>query len=313
MKAMNRRSFIKTGVVGAASVLGAGILSDLSIPEWSWVYGSGPADLSVVTGKDYFKSTIGAVEKIGGMSRFVPKGAKVALLVNSPFKNYGTCVKPEIFLAVVKMCYDAGAKEISCMKEEHDNYWERSTLAKDFTDEIESLKPGWKETVKYQIPGAISMKEPKIRKDLLEYDVFINVSICKHHSGVNFSCQLKNMMGTTTFGTNLYMHMAGKKRISMYPDVDFLSQCIADLNLARKPDLCIADTTEFIINNGPWGPGDLMKPRQVVAGTDPVLIDTYCSSLMGLEPKDVVMIEKALAHGLGSTDLTKANILKAEV
>lgn len=61
--------------------------------------------------------------------------------------------------------------------------------------------------------------------------------------GVRFAGTLKNMMGLFPFSTNGLFHL-GK--------MSHLSQCIADLNLVRQPDLCISDATEFLTGNGPW-------------------------------------------------------------
>ncbi len=311
MKNINRRTFIKGSLaIGATSICGGGILSNLVGSDWGAVHAAKPIDLAVAKGQDYFKNTIRAVEQLGGMSKFISRNSKVGLLVNSPFKNYGASVKPEIVMAVVKQCYDAGAKEIIYIKEAFNGYWKRSELAQDYADEIKSLKPAGKDTVEYKIQGALSLKEATIRKDLLECDVFVNVSITKNHSGTHFSCMLKNMMGTTTTMTNLYMHFAGKKNLSFYPDVNFLSQCIADLSLIRKPDLCIADSTEFLKTNGPSGPGELLKPQKVVAGKDCVLVDAYASRLLGLKPEEVAMIQKAASQGIGRIDLQNANILE---
>ena len=313
MKKISRRSFLKKGLaIGAASMCGGGMLSPFSGTARGVVHAAKPVDLSIARGRNYFKSTIKAVEQLGGMRKVVSRDSRVGLLVNSPFKNYGAYVKPEITLAVVKMCFEAGAKEIWCLKEPSGGYWQRSKLADEYAEEIKSLKEGWEDTVDFQIPQAVSLKEATVRKKLLECDLFINVAITKNHSGTHFSCLLKNMMGTSTFGTNLRIHYGGKKGLSWYPDIPFLSQCIADLNLIRKPDLCIVDSTEFLMTNGPYGPGELMKAQKVLAGTDRVLMDAYCSTLLNLKPENVVMIQKAAAHNLGSPDLKKANIVEVE-
>lgn len=294
-------------------MLGGELLSTFSTPDRGAAEAAGPIDLSVVTGPNYFQNTVKAVEQLGGMEAFVTKHSTVGLLVNSPFKNRGAYVNPDIVLAVVEMCYDAGAKEIRCIKEASGGYWKRGKLSGKYADEIRSLKPGWEETVDYEIPGAIALKEATVRKDLLECDVFINVSISKNHTGVNFSCMLKNMMGASTLTTNLYMHFAGEKGLSWYADLDFTSQCIADLNMVRKPDLSIADSTEFIATNGPYGPGKMLKPEKVIAGRDNVLVDAYCCTLLGYKPEDIGMIGKAAAIGIGTADIHKANIREVKI
>ncbi len=78
-----------------------------------------------------------------------------------------------------------------------------------------------------------------------------------------------------------------------YSKHDYLAQCIADLNLIRKPDLCIVDAIECVLENGPRGPGETTKPNKIIAGTDPVALDVYSSSLMGLDPEDILTVHKA--------------------
>ena len=119
------------------------------------------------------------------------------------------------------------------------------------------------------------------------------------------------MMGALPHSTCMFFHK-GTGGKGWYDDLDHLNQCIADLNLIRKPDLVIADATEFITTNGPYGPGEMAKPLQVVAGTDRVLVDAYCCTLLGLKPEKVETIRRAAEHKLGQADLKKATIGRAE-
>ena len=93
-----------------------------------------------------------------------------------------------------------------------------------------------------------------------------------------------------------------------YPDLGHLSQCIADLNTVRRPDLCILDAGEILTSNGPFGPGELATPRSVVASADPVAADAFSVRYLGLEPAAVPMIGMAAKHGLGSDDLSTVAI-----
>jgi uncharacterized protein (DUF362 family) len=87
-------------------------------------------------------------------------------------------------------------------------------------------------------------------------------------------------------------------------DLVHMEQCIADLNtVVRKPDLIVADAMTILTSKGPFGPGDISSPQQVVAGTDRVALDAYGATLLGLEPTEVSMIRKAADHGLGQIDL----------
>jgi hypothetical protein len=75
-------------------------------------------------------------------------------------------------------------------------------------------------------------------------------------------------MGVNANASNQFFH-AGSGAKSEYADVPFLAQCVADLNTLRKPDLCVADATEFLLTNGPAGPGELRRLDKVILGTDP--------------------------------------------
>jgi uncharacterized protein (DUF362 family) len=137
------------------------------------------------------------------------------------------------------------------------------------------------------------------------------MNITKEHSGSNLSGALKNLMGINSPESNRTFH---KRNWTMLKeDMKHLDQCIADLNTIIRPQLCIIDATEFLITNGPNGPGELLKPQKVVAGTDPVAIDSYCSNLFGYQQQNIYAITKAYEHGLGKMDLKKVNIKEVEI
>jgi uncharacterized protein (DUF362 family) len=158
------------------------------------------------------------------------------------------------------------------------------------------------------VPAAkgVALKEARIIKTFYNYDVFINMNITKEHSGNNFSGTMKNLMGINSPASDRTFHRSNWTMIM--DDAEHLDQCIADLNTIIRADLCIVDATEFVTTNGPNGPGKLLKPQKVIAGTDPVAIDTYCATLFGYDPKDIIAIKKAVEHGLGEMDLSKMNI-----
>jgi len=301
---LTRRLFIYDGtLLGFGSLLGGPLLTIA-------VEAGEALDLAVATGKDYFRSTLAAVDQLGGMGRFVPKGARVGLLINDPFRHPGTHVSPEVALAVVKMCYDAGAKGIQVLKDGPRGYWQRTPLARRYADELKSLTPCSSRYVQVGIRRAVSLRQAEIIRELMEVDVLVNVSISKDHAGCNFSGILKNMMGAAMYSTCRYFHY-GKG--GWNEDVEFLSQCIADINLLRKPALCICDSTECVVTNGPFGPGKIVKPQKVVAGADPVAVDTFCAGLIGLVADQIDMIGKSAEIGLGEMNLRKLRIKEINV
>jgi len=313
MASITRRSFLKkTAAAGAVALVGETAIQHTFGQPGSLQAAERP-DIVSVKGQDYSAATLLAVEKIGGIGAFVRRGDRVGLLVNSPFKNFGASVNPDITVALIKLCAEAGASEIRYLKDPHKGYWERSGAAAKRVEEMKLVKYESGDRRKVEIAGAVKLKDAKVTEDLFACDTFINVSIAKHHKGVHFSGALKNMMGLCPFSTNSYFHFGGELEFGFYGDVDHLSQCIADLNLVRKPDLCLADATVFITENGPYGPGNLLKPQRVVAATNAVSMDAYCCRLLGHQPADILAIPKAAKHNLGPMDLDQLRISEVEL
>ncbi len=122
-KKFNRRSFIiNSGLVSTGAFFAGSILPHK-------VFGASKKSkpsLSVVSGEEYFNNTLKSVELLGGMKRFVKKRSRVGLLINSDFEIFATYTSPDVSIAVVKMCFDAGASEVVTLQNVKPEYWERS-------------------------------------------------------------------------------------------------------------------------------------------------------------------------------------------
>jgi uncharacterized protein (DUF362 family) len=308
-KELTRRDFIKTSAaVGAGSVLGGGLLPHI-------VSGEETVDIVVVKGEDYFESAVKAVELLGGMETFVPKHSKVAILANPQSGNPGTFTKPDVVRAAIRMCKAAGAKKVSCISWLPEEHWEKTGIKKVIDSEgVGLVVSDLKDESLFRpvpVPRGKALKEARVMKTLFDYDVLIDMPITKDHSGNKFTGTLKNLMGLNSPKSNRTFHREDWKT---NPDsIRHMEQCIADLNTVIHPDLCVVDATEFIVTNGPFGPGKLHKPRKIVAGIDRVAIDSYCSTLWGLNPKDIIAIHEAHEHGIGEMNLKQVKIKETEV
>jgi uncharacterized protein (DUF362 family) len=217
-----------------------------------------------------------------------------------------------VVIAVAKMCLDAGAKSLVSLSRLSSKFWERTKLAERYGAVKLALKEPSRDYTEKQVVKGVALKTALVGKEMLDVDTFINIPIAKHHMGTNFTGNLKNFMGALASKTNTFFHI-GSGKVDQgapqgYEDVDFLSQCIADANTLRRADLCVADATVVLANNGPHGPGDLMRPQKVVAGTDAVAVDAYCVKLHKRRPEEIAMLVKAAAHGLGTVDLSKLTV-----
>lgn len=315
---LNRRDFFKKSAnIGLAAALGGTAISQLF--ESSSVHASEGINIAVVKGADYLKNTINAVDLLGGIKKFVPKNSKVAILPNTQRWHPGTYTKPEIVRAVIRMCKEAGAKEINCLSCLDMKTWEATGLASAIEEEGASLKLLLEEELyKYvKVPKGKVLKEALIMKEFYNNDVFINIPITKDHAGNLFTGTMKNLMGLSfrPFNRKAFhmeiSHLDNKSKERS--TIEHLDQCIADLNTAIKPNLCIVDATEFIVTNGPMGPGDIVKPQKIIAGVDRVAIDAYCTTLWDIKAEEIIMINRAYEHGLGEIDLKKVKIKEINV
>ncbi|MBN1224460.1 MAG: DUF362 domain-containing protein, partial [Candidatus Aminicenantes bacterium] len=259
---------------------------------------------------DYCRCTVKAIELLGGMEKFIPKDSRVAILPNVQRWHPGTFTKPDIVRAVVQMCRKAGAREVNCLSWLEMENWEKTGLVAVLKEEGANLKLIASEESNFRtvkVTQGRALDEAMIMKEFDNNDVFIDLPITKDHAGNKFTGTMKNLMGLN-FRQNNRAKFHKENWKTDIDDIKHLDQCIADLNTIIKPVLCIVDATEFIITNGPMGPGEIMRPQKVVAGVDRVAVDSFCCTLWGLKPEQIFQIQMAGAHGLGERNLSKVTI-----
>jgi len=311
LKIGRREFFKKSAQAGLALAVGKGLAAGAGTAAAS------PApktvDVAVGISPDYEKAAMKAVELLGGIKKFIPKGARVALLPNVQSRHPGSFTKPEILRAVIKLCRKAGAKEINCLSWQTMKQWEDTGLKAVLDEEGAGLKLFEKDESLFKpvpVPAGQTLTEARILAELYDHTLFINMPITKDHAGNKFTGAMKNLMGLNSPASNRTFHRPNWKTDPN--DVAHLEQSIVDLNKAVRPALNVVDATEFITTNGPFGPGKLIKPLKVVAGTDRVAVDAYCAGLWGLKAEDIVQIKRAAEQGLGEMDLAKVSVKEAK-
>jgi uncharacterized protein (DUF362 family) len=313
MAPMNRRNFIKrTGTYGALSMI-----TFSGIPEILNAFSSTIPDIAISEGTNLYDNTLQCINNLGGMSKFVSKTDVVGILINASFDKEGAYVNPDIPLAVIEECFNAGAKDVILLQTIPEDYWSRTPLGpkkSEFIDILRIVKsntfPATYNDEDYmlmkRVKGAKILKDIEVLKALFECDVFINIPIAKHHGTTLVTGALKNMMGVLTRASNVTFHLGSGER----NNPEYLGQCIADLNLVRKPDLIVMDASVIMVTNGPSGPGEIERFDNVLAGTDPVAMDVLASDYVGYSPEDIVPTIKAANLGIGSMDVKNMEILK---
>ena len=302
---LRRREFLKAGAsMGAAVAFGRTPL-----------FAEPVTTVGVAGGGDYGKAAVKAVELLGGMDAFVSKGARIAILANVQSRHPGTFTGPSVLRAAIRLCRDAGAASVTCLSLQPMKQWEDTGLGKILEEEGAVLKlfSSKDESLFKPVPvtDGRGLTEAKVLGELDRYDGLINMPIIKDHAGNKFTGTMKNLMGLNASVSNRTFHKANWQTDPN--DIAHLDQCIVDLNKVVKPILNIADATEFITTNGPFGPGELAKPGKVVAGTDRVAVDSVCAGLLGLKPGGIIQIARGAEQGLGQGDLRKIRIREAKI
>lgn len=122
--------------------------------------------------------------------------------------------------------------------------------------------------VNVKLPGARYIKEVPISEFVANADLVINLPVIKSHRWATYSVCLKNFVGATHGRYRPYM-----------VDSDHWEEVIAELNLAYRPALNLADGTKVMYSGGPWR-GDEAPLGLVVAGYDRVACDAVAVALM---------------------------------
>jgi uncharacterized protein (DUF362 family) len=297
---MTRRQFFKTAAGVALGI--AGTHSLLSANEGY--------DLAVISGEPV-AATKKALEAVGGISRFVKKGQRVILKPNMSFANppeRGSTTHPFVVTTVAQACLGAGAQQVVVF----DHTLQRAepclerTGIRDACEQIKGVNVFAPQDKKFfreiKIPQGRVLEKVEVLRELLEGHVLINIPVAKSHSTTGVSLGMKGLMGLIW------------ERESFHSQFN-INQAIADLATVIKPQLTILDATRALASGGPGGPGDVKKPNLIIAGVDPVAVDSYGVTVVpwyGQNFKGRQVEHLLISHqrGLGKIDIDQLKIYK---
>lgn len=256
--------------------------------------------LAVASGGTVERRVRAAVGALGGMERFVKRGDTVVIKPNAAWQRspqQAATTNPHVVATLIRMCRECGAARVTVIDHMIDTppalVWDISGLG-------EAIRQAGAEAVsahdqrryiRMEIPQGKVLTSDNVIRDLIEADVVINAPIAKVHGAGVITAAMKNWMGVVW--NRQYWHQAG------------LHQCIADFASALRADLIILDANRVLLTNGPKGPGVTRDLGKVVAGFDPVAIDAYAATLLGVEPHQVPHVDLAHKLGVGEMDLTR--------
>ncbi len=300
---MDRRKFLK-----AAAMAGVG----LSIPQGlsSLVEAAEAArrpDLVVAHGASPAQITKAAIDALGGIKSFISRGDIVVVKPNigwDRLPEQAGNTNPEVVAAVVKLCFEAGAKKVKVF-DRPVNDPRRCYVQSGIADAARAVGADmdYVDERKFRdmaINGQ-ALKTWPLYTEVFEADKVINVPIAKHHGLAKLTLSLKNWMGV----------MGGSRR-QIHQKLD---ESLVDLSMKIRPALTILDAVRILTANGPQGGSlaDVKKLDTVIAGMDQVAIDSYGATLFGMKGSDLGFVRTGDRLGLGTMDLSKLKIKKIQI
>jgi uncharacterized protein (DUF362 family) len=306
-KKITRRQFIK-GTAAAAALP----LFSKSLPFYgSLAHAAEESDLVIAKNGSPSQLLQAAMASLGGMGRFVKKGQRVVIKANIAWARTPeqACTNnPDLLFALVKMCYETGAKRVAVWDHTCDNYqfaFARSGLKEAGQKAGADVLSGHGRNVykQVEIPKGKKLKSAEVLRDILESDVFINFPTPKHHFATELTLGMKNFIG-------IVWDMELLHKIDLH-------QCIADINTLRKPDLVVMDAIRILTTNGPKGPGKTEDIGEVITSTDIVAADAYAAAFFKhpktgkpFKPEEIKFVKNAYDLGLGEINLSKVRVKK---
>ncbi|MCL2224970.1 MAG: DUF362 domain-containing protein [Defluviitaleaceae bacterium] len=226
------------------------------------------------------------------ISRYLKADFSVAikpnLVVPRPASD-GATTHPEVVAGILRFLQDFGVAagkisivESSCIGDDTRHAFRAcgyEPLREKYGVSLFDLKEDSCEKLEY---GGVSME---ICRRVLETDFLINVPVLKSHCQTRLTCNMKNLKGCIPDKEKRRFHTIG------------LHKPIAALNALVKTGYCVVDGIcgDLTFEEG----GNPFYANRVIAGRDPVTVDSFCAELIGYRPTDIEYLKIAQGWGLG--------------
>jgi len=212
---------------------------------------------------------------------------KPNLVVPGPASN-GAVTHPEVVDGIIRYLKDFGVKRIKIIEsswigdstKRAFKFCGYEDLARKYGIPLIDLKSDSCTTIKH------SGYEIKVCNEALNTDFLINVPVLKAHCQTRLTCNLKNLKGCIPDGEKRRFHTLG------------IHKPVAVLNALIKTGYCVVDGIcgDLSFEEG----GNPVQSNRIIAGRDPVMVDSYCAQLIGYQPDDIEHLAYAKKIGVGN-------------
>jgi len=259
--------------------------------------------LIVVTyGADITKNTYDTLAA-SDISSYLDAGMDVSikpnLVVQGPASN-GAVTHPEVVEGIVLFLRDHGVKKIKIIEsswvgertERAFKYCGYNDLAGKLDLPLIDLKSDSYTVLRH------GNYDITVCDEALKTDFLINVPVLKAHCQTKMTCCMKNLKGCIPDKEKRRFHTLG------------IHKPVAELNMLVKTGYCVIDGIcgDLSFEEG----GNPVTSNRIIAGRNPLLLDSYCAELIGYKPDEIEYISYGREIGVGEyysqdTELVELN------
>jgi uncharacterized protein (DUF362 family) len=127
--------------------------------------------------------------------------------------------------------------------------------------------------------------EIEICDEAMNTDFLLNIPVLKAHCQTRMTCCMKNLKGCIPDSEKRRFHTLG------------IHKPTAALNAVLKTGYCVVDGIcgDLSFEEG----GNPVESNRIIAGRDPLLVDSYCAELIGYSPDEIGYLSYGKQLGLG--------------
>jgi len=257
------------------------------------IYGQNPEEMVLS-----LLDSIGLAEDIATLSKKRPLIAIKPNLVVPQISEWGATTSPLLVKGVVRYLKNNGFDNIAIMESSWLGDCTKmafkecgyESISREFSIPLIDLKDD--ETV------SVSVVDLNIRvcKSVLNADYLINMPVLKAHSQTKLTCALKNLKGCIPDSEKRRFHRLG------------LHKPIAALNKALPVNFVIVDALNGDLCHEEGG--NPVKMDRVIAGKNPVLIDSYAAELLGYSTEEIPYITMSAQLYAGSDNIMPESVVE---
>jgi uncharacterized protein (DUF362 family)/Pyruvate/2-oxoacid:ferredoxin oxidoreductase delta subunit len=238
------------------------------------------------------------LEPLGGMAAFVRPGERVLLKPNMLYgkpPEAAVTTHPAVLQGVIELVQAAGG--IALVGDSPGIGALRAVARR--SGMLEVVEATGAELVEFsevrQVASGGVFKRFEVAVPYLDADRVINLPKLKTHEMMTLTCGVKNLFGIVVGAAKPAWHLqAGDDR-------ELFARMLLELYQVRPPDLTIVDAVVAMEGDGP-GSGDPRALGLLLAGDNPVAVDTIAGEIAGI-PKHLLFVERqAERMGLAGAD-----------